>query len=76
MVSNDEVRFQILQKTYEVYHENPTGLGIDRNSMEKILRVPPNIMDANILYRRKRIDKTSKVFGCPVGCSWDNSFWD
>ena len=66
MVSNDEIRYRILQTTCDAYYKDPTDSGIDRNSMTELLRVSSRLVDANVFYlEEKRLIKLQKHYGVP-----------
>jgi len=59
MSFNKEIRYRMLKKLYDYYHENPLSSGIHRNTMLEMLNVQENIMDANMLYLiEKRLVKS------------------
>ncbi|MEM3874169.1 MAG: hypothetical protein QXU45_03455 [Candidatus Bathyarchaeia archaeon] len=53
-LSNDQIRRIILETLYNDALENPTSLGVNRDTMKKILQVDESIIDFNIRYLKEK----------------------
>lgn len=69
-VTNDQLRYRMLEILYKFAQDNARSLGLERAKMKELLQVPDNIMDFNISYLAdKRLIKLFLAGGEPWMCA-------
>jgi len=64
MSSNKEIRYIILKKLYDFFHENPGSAGVSKSDMMQTLNAQEKLVDANMIYlEEKHLVKTIGTMG-------------